>query len=147
MSHLSDRLASRFYAYMSLPDQVLNAGVVTTIRIDTILFDSMNEFNIVTNSFTPRRAGYYLLHGSVAVRPNALADMNVQLYIEPLVGFVAGHDTICQNQNYYGCPKATAIVYLDTTIAYRLRVQHDSLANQTALANRSLTCFEGHRIS
>lgn len=49
---------SRVKAYLSIP-QILPPAF-QTVLLDTIVFDTLGEFNIATNRFTASRSGYYL---------------------------------------------------------------------------------------
>ena len=53
-------------AYLALPNQVLGAGW-NVVRLDTIQpgHDRLNEFDVATYRFTPKRAGYYFFHAQV----------------------------------------------------------------------------------
>lgn len=58
--------ASRVHAYRNL-DVLTNVPIFmwTTINLDVINFDSMDEFRVATNRFYPRKTGYYFAYGQV----------------------------------------------------------------------------------
>lgn len=57
--------ASKFYAYRQ-PNQPIPSGVNTRVDLNTIWFDTLNEFDEAVNyQFVPLEAGYYYVMGQI----------------------------------------------------------------------------------
>jgi hypothetical protein len=54
---------SHVYAYQGGLPQAIPDNVNTPVVLDTVLYDSLNEFNIVTYTFTARHSGFYSIKG------------------------------------------------------------------------------------
>lgn len=65
-SEAKPKFASRFVSSITPPNQNIPNVILTRVRLDAEILDGMDEFDAAVNySFTPRRAGYYLLTGQV----------------------------------------------------------------------------------
>lgn len=52
---------SRVWAYNSTPPQNIPNNLATQAILDAVVFDTLNEFDVATYTFTPIREGYYLI--------------------------------------------------------------------------------------
>lgn len=61
------------YANQVAPAQNIPNNAWTTVRLDVKQFDLLDEITLATDSFTPKRAGYYLIVGRVTFQCAVLA--------------------------------------------------------------------------
>ena len=62
-----------FYAYIT-GTQAVSSGTETRVALETELFDTGSCFNTTTYRFTPNKAGYYFLVGSLQI--NSASDFD-----------------------------------------------------------------------
>lgn len=71
------KFASRAYAHQIAPAQNIPNNAWTPLRLDTEIFDGLNELTPATALFTPRRSGYYLIIGRAYWQANLLVGTRV----------------------------------------------------------------------
>lgn len=69
MSHQYHKgFTSRFHTYRN-PFQAIPSGVNTIIQFNTVPYDNINEYNVLTFQFVPIQAGYYCFHARTYFTP------------------------------------------------------------------------------
>jgi hypothetical protein len=137
---------SRFLVAPGLPPQVIPDVTDTQIDLPTLHFDALDEFDLVANTFTPRRAGYYLLNAHMqfvaggAAFPAVISISNigvaVAMDVEEWIDagkFVTIHGSV--------------IVYCTPNDNWGFTVWQNTGGNKNINPTNNITFFCGHRLS
>jgi hypothetical protein len=84
-SEAKPRFASRVYVYRAAPNFGVGGGVFTQMPFQTTLFDGLGEYTAAPAfSWTPRRAGYYLVTVSIAWSAIPVGEwLEIVVYVTP----------------------------------------------------------------
>jgi hypothetical protein len=144
-SEAKPRFASRVYVYRAAPNFGVGGGVFTQMPFQTTLFDGLGEYTAAPAfSWTPRRAGYYLVTVSIAWSAIPVGEwLEIVVRIQPpLRPF--GHITETSVAGDVD-QRMSFIVYVTPTENLTVWVQ--PLAAETVNANPYNTTLQIHRLS
>jgi len=139
--------ASKVYAYLSGPWQLIPFGVTTKVQLNAELFDLLAEFSVAvgTYNFVPTRAGYYLITAQVYWEIlAAVGDAWIRLYVNGAdVGSAAdfihtGDPQMC---------RITQIRYLTPNDTLDVRVLQNTGVARNIIAGSQFTYLCIHRLS
>jgi len=138
---------SRVSAYKGVAVQGIPSGVQTLVDFDTELYDTLGEFDIATDLFTPLRAGYYLIIAQVWFT-TTVANADYRAYIRHSVRGTIQTATI----EAISVPTAVSIqlcqiVYLMPTDTINIACWQNSGVNQNVFNDDQCTFLMIHRLS
>jgi hypothetical protein len=146
LSHLDDRIASRFFVDR-LAGFNINPGV-NAIQPDTPQYDGLGEYDPVgTFTFAPIRAGYYELQAQVAFAALAVGNGQFDIYLVDDLGFGRAF------QSYYEAPNifvqrfsCHALTYLEPPRTVGIIVDNHTVAVRIGQTGQVATFFCGYRV-
>lgn len=137
---------SRFKVYVAAPGQLFNSGVTTQIHYNTKLYDGLDEFDIATYVFTPRRAGYYLLISQFRLVPIAGNDQKIQT-VQTMAGVVLAQSRNHMNNGLPTDLTTSTIEYLTPNESVEVTMDQISGLNVNCVGGPESTFFTAHRLS
>jgi hypothetical protein len=137
---------SRFLVAPGLPAQIIPDSVPTIVNMPTLHFDALDEFNLVTSMFTPKRAGYYLLNAHLQFIAGGGAYATI-LYIGNIGVPVAMEVATPVNAGAFVTTHGSIIVYCTPNDNWYIAIFQNSGGNKTINPTNNITYFTGHRLS
>ena len=141
---LPKHYASKFQAYRNIV-QIIPSPLPTTIQIDTIAYDILNEVSLVTYRFTPIETGYYYLHGYATFAPAVPVNTVCEILFWRVAGAFPSNSKIADGAN----PTYMHVSYVFHLLVgewVELQVAQNSGANQNLLGGLLNQVFEGFRV-
>lgn len=125
--------------------QVIPSPPLTTVQIDTKIFDSLNEVSLVTYRFTPLRSGTYYLHGWSTFINTVPAGIVCSIALLDNTGLTSLNSKVADgaNNTYMHTSKLFALDIGDWVV---LQVAQNSGVNRNTINNASSNVFEGFRV-
>jgi len=137
---------SRFSVGPGLPPQLIPAGVDTLVAMPTLHFDSLDEFDLVAGTFTPVRAGYYLLNAHLQFVAGGLA-YPVILTISNIGVAVAMDVEAVVEAGGFVTIEGSVIVYCTPNDNWAVTVLQNSGGGKNVNPTNNISFFCGHRLS
>jgi hypothetical protein len=127
---------------------VILAGAQTVIDFNNILFDGLNEFNLVTDRFTPREAGFYLLIAATRFT-HAFAGSQMTLIVVNNIPLAVVADSTRTVAGVTYLLECSTIRYLTPNDWIEVRINNgDGINNLTVTGGGpEVTFFTSHRLS
>jgi hypothetical protein len=146
MSEKTQITSSRFKVSQNIAGQGFINGIAAVAIWDFKVFDALDEFDLATNTFTPKRAGYYLLQTQFAFNPNVNAYL-FQLYIQTILGIQ--QEAIIEVVTTFTPhnKRCSTIVYLTPNDAIEILIAQLGEPILQSIGLEPNTFFTGHRLS
>jgi len=146
---VSDKTAispSRFKVYQNVLGQVYASGVGARVLWDTKLFDGLDELDLATSTFTPKRAGYYLLETQLWLAAVwGVYAQQIGILILPAAPLSWDYTEVRDGQPHI--LRCSTVEYLTPNDVVEVYAGQASGANTTVLLGREITFFDAHRLS
>ena len=136
--------ASKFKGYLSI-NQLIPSAINTVAILDTRDFDTLNEFNTATYTFTPVESGYYYLHGHAVFSLLVPIGTHLNLMVN-IVGVGAVDETKTAIGVIQNSMDVSTVHYLTPADIVSLVVWHNAVGNQTLQSGLLATFLEGFRV-
>lgn len=145
MSEKAEAKASAFRVELRTAPQVNPAGA-TVILFDTVIFDRLNEFNLVTGRFTPIRAGWYLLTFNVSLESLIVGTNDVVARITQIGGFDQAEEMIHATLNDVERRNMSTLTYLTPNNQVHAMEGHAAFGNVRIRNDTAYCMFSGIRL-
>lgn len=138
--------SSRFKVYPAVGGQIYVSGVGAPLLFDTKVFDGLDEFDLVTSTFTPKRAGYYLLGTQLWLAAVAgVYAQQIGFLILPAIALAWDYTEVRDGQPHI--LRCSTVEYLTPNDVVEVYAGQTSGGNTVVLGGRQDTYFNAHRLS
>ena len=138
---------SNIFAYLSADQEDIVHGTVTTVELDTLLWDTGNEFNTTTHEFTANATGYYQVNFCTRFASRVGNDGYVQSRIMVDSALVLFAEQYVSTGNY-GYSGNSGVVSLTAGAKLSLACVHNSSNNgESVTSNQAVTNLSIYRIA